>query len=317
MTITVLPGVEVGRARPVERSARRRHYLMCPPTFFAVSYAINPWMDPSVPVDRDRVRWQWNALVQTYRDYGHRVDLLDPVEGLPDLVFTANGATVVDGRVLQARFASTQRSAEAAVHTAWHRRHGQRYGGSVVRQPVAVNEAEGDFAVSSGLILAGYGFRTALDAHRELAQLTGREMLSLELVDPRFYHLDVALAVLDDRTDHLAYYPPAFSPASQARLAARFPDALIATATDAYALGLNCVSDGRHVFVPGGARDLSAQLRAAGYDPVRIDLSELRLGGGSVKCCTQEIRPAPRAGEISPGEIRPAEPTPAPTEGDA
>ena len=271
------------------RRASPRHYLMCPPTFFDVRYAINPWMHPGAPVDRGRALAQWSALVEAYRAAGHRVDLLDPVEGLPDMVFAANGATVVDGHVLQARFATPQRAAEAASHGAWH---AARLGGSgVVTAPVAVNEAEGDFAVLSDRVLAGHGFRTSPDAHAELARLTGREVVSLELVSPVYYHLDVALTVLDDRADHIAYHPAAFSPASRQRLAALFPDAVLATAADAACLGLNAVSDGLHVWLPAGAPHLVGALAAAGYRPVEVDVSELLLGGGGVKCCTQEIRP--------------------------
>ncbi len=116
-------------------------------------------------------------------------------------------------------------------------------------------------------------------------------MISLELVDPRFYHLDVALTVLDDARDHIAYYPPAFSEPSRRLLAERFPDAIIADEADAYAFGLNCVSDGCNVFLPAGAEHLRPRSAAAGYRPISIDLSELIKGGGSVKCCTQEIRP--------------------------
>ena len=281
------------RPQPQQRRVRPRHYLMCPPTFFDVRYAINPWMDPGRPVDRDRAYAQWSALVAAYRQAGHRVDVLDPVAGLPDLVFAANGATVIDGRTLGARFATSQRAGEAALHREWHARHGVLYGGRGLADPGAVNEAEGDFAVLSSVVLAGHGFRTSLAAHAELAALTGREVVSLELVDPRFYHLDVALGVLDADTDHVAYYPPAFSPASQAVLAARFPDALIADDADAYAFGLNAVGDGRNVFLPTGAVHLRDALEALGYAPVEIDTSELLRGGGSVKCCTQEIRPTP------------------------
>ena len=265
---------------------------MCPPTYFAVTYTINPWMDPTVPVDRGRAMQQWSALVQAYREAGHQVDELAPVPGLPDMVFAANGATVVDGRVLPARFASPERSAEAPVHAAWHAEHARSYGGSRPQRPRAINEGEGDFAILADRILAGYGFRTSPAAHRELAALTGRPVVSLELVDPRFYHLDVALTVLDKR-GHIAYYPPAFSPASQQVLGELFPDAVIACDSDALAFGLNSVSDGRRIFVPAGATGLQAELEACGYQPQPIEISELIKGGGAVKCCTQEIRPAP------------------------
>ena len=296
--------------RPAARQRRSspRHYLMCPPTFFDVSYVINPWMAPHPPVDRGRALDQWRSLVAGYRAAGHRVDLLEPVPGLPDLVFTANGATVLDGYVLQARFANPQRAAEAAVHAAWH--HDDPVCGSgpvspAVTLPTAVNEAEGDFAVLADRVLAGYGFRTTRDAHAELAALTGREVVSLQLVDPYFYHLDVALTVLDDTTDHIAYYPPAFSPESRALLQRLFPDAVLATDADAACLGLNCVSDGATVWVPAGAHDLVLALQAQGYTSVEVDLSELRRGGGSVKCCTQELRPprAPFARSLPEGPV--------------
>jgi N-dimethylarginine dimethylaminohydrolase len=275
------------------RHAKLRHYLMCPPTYFDVTYSINPWMDPSRRVDRALAVRQWSGLVDAYRSTGHRVDLLEPLANLPDMVYAANGATMVDGHTLPARFANPERAAEAAAHSAWHQRNSTLYGGGYLQPATAINEAEGDFAVLSERILAGYGLRTTLPAHHELATLTGREVLSLELVDPRLFHLDLALTVLDDQCDHIAYYPGAFSQQSRRLLGQLFPDALIATELDAYAFGLNAVSDGLHVFIPAGARRLRELLAAAGYWPISVDLSELIKGGGSVKCCTQEIRPAP------------------------
>jgi N-dimethylarginine dimethylaminohydrolase len=112
--------------------------------------------------------------------------------------------------------------------------------------------------------------------------------VSLQLVDPRFYHLDTALAVLGDHD--VAYFPEAFSPGSRGVLQRLFPDAILTGEEDATVLGLNAVSDGRHVVLPAAARDLAAQLRERGYEPVGVDLSELLKAGGSVKCCTLEIR---------------------------
>jgi len=260
---------------------------MCPPTYFDVRYEINPWMNAAVPVDRDLALTQWGHLVAAYRAAGHTVTLLPAAPELPDQVFAANGATMVDGRVLIARFANPERAAEAGIHAAWH---AAAHGDAALLQPVHVNEAEGDFAVLGDLILAGHGFRTSRAAHRELAAMTGRKVVGLELVDPRFYHLDVALTVLDDASGQIAYYPPAFSVRSRTKLERLFPDAIIATTADAYAFGLNGVSDGYHVFLPAGADHLAQALTAAGYLVVPIDLSELRKGGGSVKCCTQELR---------------------------
>ncbi|MBA8793088.1 N-dimethylarginine dimethylaminohydrolase [Friedmanniella endophytica] len=305
--------VEAAVAAP-SRRVRTRHFLMCPPRYFDVSYAINPWMDPSTPVSPQRALGQWTMLVEEYARCGHRVDLLDPQPGLPDMVFAANGATVVDGAVLEARFANPQRTAEAGWHAAWYRRHGDRLGLAAPQPAHAVNEAEGDFAVhhvpgrpgagegASGhtRVLAGWGFRTERAAHEELARATGAEVVALELVDPRFYHLDVALTVLDDETGLIAYHPPAFAPRSRDLLARLYPDAVLVGETDALAFGLNSVSDGRNVFVPAGAEGFLTELAARGFTPVPVDLSELVKAGGSVKCCTQEIR-GPRAAERSRG----------------
>jgi N-dimethylarginine dimethylaminohydrolase len=112
-------------------------------------------------------------------------------------------------------------------------------------------------------------------------------VVSLELVDPRFYHLDTALTVLDDTT--IAYYPDAFSDASRIRLLELFPDAIEVAAEDANVLGLNAVSDGLNVVLPAAATGFADQLRAAGFQPIGIDLSELLKGGGSIKCCTLEV----------------------------
>ena len=270
-----------------ERTARPRHYLMCRPEHFDVRYRINPWMRPGIPVDRDRALAQWDALRRTYLDLGHRVDLLEPVPGLPDMVYTANGATVVGGVVLGARFRHPQRAAEAVVHRAWFAAAGHR-----VASPEFVNEGEGDLLVVGDVVLAGSGFRTDPRAHAEAAAVLGREVVPLTLSDPRYYHLDTAVAVLDDRADAptIAWLPEAFTPASQEVLQARFPDALVADPADAAVLGLNAVSDGRHVVLPAQAPRLAAAVAERGFTPVPVDLSELLKGGGGPKCCTLEVR---------------------------
>src|SRR3954465_12518384 len=274
--------------RPVDlsegRTARPRRYLMCRPEHFEVSYAINPWMDVTRAVDRDLAVRQWETLRQTYLGLGHEVQLIDPEPGLPDMVFAANGGLVVEGHALGARFTHAERRAEGPAYL---RRLG-RLDLKSVTEPVHVNEGEGDFLVVGDLILAGTGFRPDPGAHDEVQELFGLPVVSLHLVDPRFYHLDTALAVLGDHD--VAYYPEAFSPGSRAVLQRLFPSAVLASEADAVVLGLNAVSDGRHVVLPSAATDLASQLTERGYVPVGVDLSELLKAGGSVKCCTLEIR---------------------------
>jgi N-dimethylarginine dimethylaminohydrolase len=261
-----------------------RHYAMTAPTFFAVEYAINPWMDTSTAVDTHVAMNQWEALRQTYKELGHTVELVEPLAGLPDMVYAANGGLLVNGKAVVARFAYPQRAGESAAYAEWMARHG--FDPAETRH---VNEGQGDLLVVGSIVLAGYGFRTERRAHAEIAAVVGMPVVSLELVDPRFYHLDTALAVLDDTT--IAYYPPAFSDEARAQLLELFPDAIEVGGADADVLGLNAVSDGLNVVLPAAATGFAEQLREAGFRPIGVDLSELLKGGGSVKCCTLEVYP--------------------------
>ncbi|WP_304454926.1 dimethylargininase [Nocardiopsis sp. YSL2] len=273
-------------ARSGDAVRTRRHYLMCPPTYFAVEYAINPWMDPAAGVDRARAIRQWEALRDLYRSLGHRVSEITPIDGLPDMVFAANGALVVDGRVYGARFASAERTPEGPAYLDWFRQAGF----TQTREPKHVNEGEGDFITLDEVVLAATGFRTEAAAHQEAERFLGRPVITLQLVDPRFYHLDTALFALSG--DQVAYYPGAFSDGSRRVLASLFPDALLATEEDAAVLGLNAVCDGTDVVIAAEAVSLAERLRDRGYRVHPVELDELRKAGGGAKCCTLEIRHA-------------------------
>jgi N-dimethylarginine dimethylaminohydrolase len=231
---------------------------MCPPRHFDVTYSINPWMEPEKPTDTALALLQWEQLRDLFTDLGHTVEVIDPLPGMPDMVFAANGATVVDGKVLGARF-----------------RHAER-------------TAEGDYLTVGRRILAGTGFRTDPRSHAEAQEFFGLPVTGLTLVNPRHYHLDTALTVLSDT--EIMYYPAAFTPGSRAVLREMFPDAILASDEDAALFGLNAFSDGLNVLLPQAAQDLQQQLRARGFRPVGVDLTELLKAGGSVKCCTLELR---------------------------
>jgi N-dimethylarginine dimethylaminohydrolase len=257
---------------------------MCEPTYFDVRYSINPWMDPAKPTATEVGLAQWKWLHDLFAELGHEVAVLEPRTGLPDMVFAANGALVIDGKVLVARFRHHYRAGESAAYAEWFRAAGWEQ----VRQAEYVNEGEGDFLLAGNVILAGTGFRSERRAHDEVRDFFGREVLGLTLVDPRFYHLDTALAILDG--EQIMYYPAAFSAGSRAVLAERFPDAVLAGDADAEVFGLNAVSDGLHVVLPQQAVGLAGRLADRGYEPIGVEMSELLKAGGSVKCCTLELR---------------------------
>ena len=265
------------------RQATKRTVLMCRPEFFTVSYRINPWMHPEDPTDTSLAVRQWEVLYNTYLELGFDVKLIDPIDGLPDMVYAANGGYVIDNIAYGASFTYAERQPEGPAYMDWFRANGFD-----VRVPENINEGEGDFLLVGERILAGTGFRSASNSHEEIAEIFGREVVTLNLINPSFYHLDTAIAVLDDT--NIAYLESAFDEASLAILRNLYPDAIIATEEDAAVLGLNSYSDGYNVVIASRAKDFERQLRERGYNPIGVDLSELLLGGGGVKCCTLELR---------------------------
>ena len=266
-----------------ERTATMRTVLMCKPQFFTVVYRINPWMDPALPTDTSLAVAQWQTLYDTYIGLGYDVHLIDPIDGLPDMVYAANGGFVIGNQAYGAKFTHVQRQPEGPAYMDWFAANDFD-----VRVPAETNEGEGDFLLVGDVILAGTGFRSDSNSHAELAAIAGRPVITLRLINPSFYHLDTAVAVLDDT--NIAYLPSAFDEPSLAILQERYPDAIIVTEEDAAILGLNSYSDGYNVVIAARAQDFERQLRARGYNPIGVDLSELLLGGGGVKCCTLELR---------------------------
>ncbi|KQQ25877.1 N-dimethylarginine dimethylaminohydrolase [Frondihabitans sp. Leaf304] len=271
------------------RVASHRTILMCRPDFFTVSYRINPWMHPEDPTDTSKAVAQWQTLYDTYVGLGFDVELIDPIDGLPDMVYSANGGFVLDGKAYGASFTYPERQPEGPAYMEWFGANGYD-----VKAPEQINEGEGDFLLVGDVILAGTGFRSDSTSHEELAAIFGRPVITLKLINPSFYHLDTAIAVLDpepvDGHNNIAYLESAFDEPSLAILRERYPDAILVSEEDAAILGLNSYSDGYNVVIAARAKGFEKQLRERGYNPIGVDLSELLLGGGGVKCCTLELR---------------------------
>jgi ornithine--oxo-acid transaminase len=266
---------------------RVRRYLMCAPSYFDVEYQINPWMRPDEPVSRDCALEQWTRLRDVLTTLGHEVTVMPAQPDLPDLVFAANGGIAIGDRALVPRFRHAERAPEAAHYSAAMRALGIRD----IHWARNVNEGEGDFRLAGRYILAGYGLRSTRAAVEEVTDVFGLQTVPLRLVDPRFYHLDTALAVLDERT--VTYWPGAFDAASRDVLSARYPDAVLATEADAAQLGLNMVSDGRRVIMTPDCPDLAAKITERGFEVVPVATDELRKAGGGAKCCVLEWHPDP------------------------
>jgi len=285
--------------------------MMSAPDHFEVSYRINPWMDPAQwDLAAERLRRDadhgWRALKAAYESLGARVEVQSAQRGLPDLVFTANAAFVMDGIALLARFRHAERREEQAHNRSFF--ESLRSRGlieAIVETPQDLYfEGAGDalWDATRGLIWTGWGQRSSQCAGALLSKLYSIPSVSLELIDPRFYHLDTCLCVLSG--GDVIYYPPAFSERSRAIVAELVGrDRLIEAApADAEHLAVNSVSLGRDVVLCHASEVLRAELSERGYRPHVISLDSFNRSGGSAYCLT--LRLDQRSGAASPHHRR-------------
>jgi N-dimethylarginine dimethylaminohydrolase len=280
------------------RAIAQARFLMCRPEHFAVSYAINPWMDPTGWARRDRAltaaaRREWEALHRTLVGLGATVDLATPAAGLPDMVFTANAAVVLGRRALLARFRHPQRRGEE-VHFEAAFRALQAHGviDAVRHLPAGmVLEGAGDcvFDRTRDQFWLGYGPRSDAAAREVVADELGTEVVALELADPRFYHMDTALCPLPG--GELMFAPLAFTPAGLAAIHERVPAGLRIEVgePDACRLAANAVALGDAVVMSGCGDDLRGRLAERGYRVVTTPLGSFLRSGGSAFCLTLRL----------------------------
>ena len=258
---------------------------MCPPTYFDIEYEINPWMHQDNQVTGDTAAEQWQKLYEIYsQKLGWRIEQVDPVKGLPDMVFATDCCLILDDKIMLSGFRYPERRPETAQFEKWFRDHGY----SDIKKANNFFEGGGDTLVCGDKILAGYGFRSDIKAHDELREYFGREVVSLHIMDANFYHLDTSLAVLND--DTVAYYPGAIDQGSQERLKQAIPNLIEATLEEAKGFGLNAVSDGHTVITSNESASLLDKYRAAGFAVIGTPILEFRKSGGGVKCLTLELR---------------------------
>jgi lysine-ketoglutarate reductase/saccharopine dehydrogenase-like protein (TIGR00300 family) len=273
---------------------------MCPPDSFAVEYVINPWMEGHIGrTSRDSARRQWDRL---YEAISQRttVELVDPGPGLPDMCFAANAGLVVGDRFLCSAFRFPQRRPEEALFAEWFEGHGYE-----VIHPAGDEtfEGEGDALVQPGepRLWAGYGVRSGLDAHRLLSQRLNVEVVSLRLVDERFYHLDTCLYPLPG--GRLVYYPAAFDEMSLREIARRIPAdrRLEVSEVDALRFACNSLRLGETILANFASGGLARELKAWGFEVLICPVDEFILAGGAVKCLTLLL--AQDLGPRAPGRM--------------
>ncbi len=207
-----------------------------------------------------------------------------PVPGLPDLVFTANAGLVFGDRFLSARFRHGVRQAETPYYEDWAKTHGFE----VVHLPGGgYFEGAGDALFCGETLFAGYRFRSDVRSHQWIGATLGVEVLPLELVDPRFYHLDTCFCPLSG--DAAIYHPGAFDDYGRSVLRARVGTLIEVSADEATSFSCNAVVVGRTVVLNEETPKLSRSLVEAGYSARPTGLTEFIKAGGSVKCLTLRL----------------------------
>ena len=253
--------------------------LMCRPDHFGIEYEINPWMHVAVEVDHALAAAQWQALYQAYVDLGVRIELATPVNHLPDMVFTANAAVLWDDRAVLSNFHHAERQGE---ETHW-RQELERLGFDVHELPRSLSfEGAGDALFLGDRLFCGYGFRTDRASHRPVARILEVEVVSLELVDPRFYHLDTCFCPLD-ATNVLAA-PDAFAPDSLRLIRELVPNLIEVPTEVATGFACNAMPLGGNVLSSLTVSQIEGPLRAAGYTPIAFPMGEFLKAGGGVRC---------------------------------
>jgi len=257
---------------------------MCPPDHFGVEYEINPWMHLERRVDHATAQTQWRALYDAYLARGVTVELAPPVKGLPDMVFSANAALTHGGTAVLARFQHPERQGEE-VH--W-REVLSGLGQRVLEVPEGMRfEGAGDALFVGQRLFAGHGFRTDQESHHELARLLDVEVVSLQLVDPRFYHLDTCFCPLGDRA--VMFAPAAFDAPSAQLIRDKVPEVIEVPAEIAVDFICNGVVVGDHLLSSTGVEKMATELRGTGLLATPFAMTEFMKAGGGVRCLTLEL----------------------------
>jgi ornithine--oxo-acid transaminase len=256
---------------------------MCPPTLYDVSYVINPWMAGNVNrSSRHKATQQWQELHEALTSVA-RVELLEQQAGSPDMVFTANAGLVRKGTVALSRFLHAERQGEEPHFRKWF----DDSGFTVRELPRAVPfEGEGDalFEADDSRLWAGHGMRSRRASHDYLWATWGVEVVSLQLIDPRFYHLDTCFCPLFG--GYLLYYPEAFDTESQAKIALRYDEnkRIAVNVSDALRFACNAINLRKTIILNEVSRELVSVLEGRGFNVIQIGLTEFLKAGGAAKC---------------------------------
>jgi len=254
---------------------------MCEPRHFTVDYSINPWMKIG-SVNKKEAYREWLELLEVFGKLGIEVEVIEQVEGLPDMVFAADQGIVKGDEIIISNFRYEQRQKEVHYYKKWFEKKQLK----IRTLPEGVCfEGGGDSVWFGGKLLVGIGFRGGAKGIKEIRGIWGdTEVISLRLINPYFYHLDTCLFVLNQKT--VFYYPDAFSPTAKRKLAQLVPNLIPIEKKEAFNFSANSVVTDHHVVLQEGNRRMMAELEGLGYKAMETSVDEFIKAGGGVHCLT-------------------------------
>ena len=254
--------------------------LMCRPDYYEVAYEINPWMSVARKVNQKLAAKQWADFYEVLTGkLKIKVELLEPVRGLPDLVFTANGGLVRKRLFVRSNFRHRERKGEEPYFEAWFKK--KSYMVKTVDRPFYF-EGEGDALGMGKELYTGFHFRSDLEAHDIVSGYFKTSYFALELRDKRFYHLDTCFAPLDEKSALI--YLPAFETYAQLVLLENVEDPIRVSEEEALRFACNAVVCGKDVVIPSGCPKAVKELEKRGFRVYSLDFSEFLKAGGAAKC---------------------------------
>lgn len=256
-----------------------KNILMCPPTYYTVRYEINPWMNVDVKPNKEKTSNQWKELYKVLKGLNINIYLIKPNPHLPDMVFTANGGLAYGNKFIVSNFRYPQRQKEAEIFSSWFKRKGFE----IYSLPKDYYfEGEGDAFIIGDNIIAGFRFRSDIHSHNLIAEIIGKRVISLELINPNFYHLDTCFCPLDNET--AIYFPGAFDNYGIKAITSLMPNTIKVGKRDAMNFCCNAVVYKKDIIMNRPSNKLKLQLEDMGFKVYYLDFSEFIKAGGSSKC---------------------------------
>ena len=263
----------------------KKTLLMCPPDYYSIKYEINPWMSIRRKSRHNVAKKQWEDLYNLLdREIGVSIKLIAPQKEFPDMVFTANAGLVENNTFIRSNFRFKERKGEAKYFERWFKKNGYR----IVKLPQEFNfEGEGDALFHGENLFAGYITRSDINAYNIISNVIKKRVLPLELVNPKFYHLDTCFLPLPN--GEVVYYSYAFDKFGRKLIKNYIAKKITVKKPDALRFGCNAIAVDKNVVINTGCANLKNKLQQLNYRVFETNLSEFIKAGGSAKCLVMFI----------------------------